>query len=192
MKFLPKIAIIFTLVAGALFLGTKLSVKAQQTSSTWSQCSDGGQIERCETYDCPQGDTNGDGKCSLLDNGARLVDARSDPFCGNPTSGCGQVYYYKKNSTQACADRIKKEGTCNLDLSKANLPREVVSTSTPTPTSTPTATPTSSPIATATASATPKGGGDTLPKTGPSPWLGLFFIPLGFLGIYLYERGREA
>src|SRR3990167_1946104 len=151
-----------------LVLALPGAVRAQGVNTSWSQCTDGRVIVRCETYDCPKGDTNNDGKCTLTDTDARLTDARNDSFCANPISGCGQVHYFPGGSGSSCLVRVEESGL-SCDLYAVANP-----TFTPTPTATPraTATPTASP------SATPVGlggGGDSeLPKTGPEHvWVGL-------------------
>jgi hypothetical protein len=157
---------------------------AQETG--WSNCPDGEKIARCETYDCPKGDTNKDGVCNLSDDGARYSDSRNDSFCSNPTSGCGEVRYYKSGAQTACTIRIKESGS-NCDLYNAGNP--VFSSPTPTPVSTPKPTfkpvPTSTPKAIALASQS-----STLPETGPELFVNLFLIATGILGIYIYERYR--
>src|SRR3989344_4379649 len=85
------------------FLGRQIvSVSAQGTSS-WTQCADGRVIVRCESYDCPSGDTNRDGKCKTADNGARLTDARNDSVGANPRSGCGEMRYVAANESNTCS-----------------------------------------------------------------------------------------
>ncbi|RJR29030.1 PKD domain-containing protein [Candidatus Microgenomates bacterium] len=106
-------------------------IYAQNSSSDFSKCQDGRSIVRCETYDCPNGDTNNDGKCSLSDNGARLTDARNDSFCANPISGCGQVQYYATSQAESCSTRVE-ENNNNCNLYSASTP-----TFTPKPSATP-------------------------------------------------------
>lgn len=72
-------------------------------------CKDNRQIVRCQTYDCPLGDTNKDGRCTLEDDSARLTDARNNPLCANPPSGCGEVLYFAVNDNSACGIRVKQE-----------------------------------------------------------------------------------
>lgn len=182
LSLLPVIALLFV---------SSNSVRAQ---SSWQECPDGKQIVRCETYDCPQGDTNNDGSCTLEDQGAKYADAKNNSFCANPISGCGEVRYFATDTTQACAIRVK-ENTNNCSLYNAGKPN--FSTPTPNPTVTPrptvsSGTKTPSPSPTSTTSGT-KGGEATnsaekLPDTGPSFLQTLFLISLGFLGIYIYEK----
>lgn len=101
------------------------------SAQTWAQCTDGSSISRCETYDCPQGDTNNDGSCSLDDTDSRLTDVRNDSFCANPISGCGEVRYYGSNSSDACSVRVEQTGN-NCNLYTVGSP-----TFTPVPTGTP-------------------------------------------------------
>lgn len=116
----------------ALFVGVS-SAWAQDSASDFSQCRDGSSIVRCETYDCPRGDSNNDGVCSLTDVGARLTDARNDSFCANPISGCGQVNYYSATNNSACSIRVE-ETVNNCDLYNAGTP---TFSSRPSPTPTP-------------------------------------------------------
>jgi hypothetical protein len=165
------------------------SVNAQ-TTSYWSQCTDGASIVRCETYNCPNGDSNKDGVCDLKDSNATLSDTRNDSFCANPPSGCGQVLYYAQNQNLSCAVRVKQnENSCNLY--KAGNPN--FTSPTPAPTLAPTATPvsrlSSSPVA--TASAKPTTTKTTLPKTGAELWVSIFLAGLGMYGLYLYEKPRR-
>lgn len=153
-------------------------------SSSWSQCTDGRVITRCETYDCPKGDTSRDGRCSLADTDARLTDARNDSFCVNPISGCGQVHYYPSSASSACLVRVE-ELPQNCDLYAVANPSFTPS---PTPTSTPTATPSATPV-----SGIGGGGDSELPKTGPGHmWIGAFVLLLGAAGVYLYEKYKVA
>lgn len=180
-----KISILTAIV---LLFASSSAVSAQ----TWSQCRDGRSIVRCETYDCPQGDTNNDGRCTLLDSGARLTDARNDSFCANPISGCGQVHYFPSGSSEACIVRPEENSQMSCDLYAVAEP-----VFTPQPTTSPR--PTSSPVATSSArpTSTPttgKGGGDSeLPKTGPEHiWIGAAVLLLGAAGVYLYEKYKTV
>jgi hypothetical protein len=173
-----------TIILGILGIIFYFLLAQNASAQTWSQCADGSAIARCETFDCPNGDTNGDGECTLADQGARLTDARNDSFCANPISGCGQVHYYKATSSNRCAIRVKETGNnCNLySVSTPNF--TPVPSVTPRPTmskSSPTSTPT------ATGSATTKGG---LPETGPSLLTTVLLGAMGLFGIFLYERFR--
>ena len=167
------------------FMLGSTAVARAQTQNTWSQCTDGRQISRCETYDCPKGDSNKDGKCTLTDEGARLTDARNDSFCANPISGCGQVHYYPSGSSTACNVRVAETDT-NCNLYAVSEP-----TFTPKPTAKPTAT--ASSVASTT---TTKGGLDVdnqLPSTGPEHiWIGLAVLLMGAAGIYLYEKYKTV
>lgn len=187
MKNSRKLLLPFSLL---VFLIQPSGALAQGVATTWSQCNDGRAITRCETYNCPQGDTNKDGRCTLSDTNAKLTDARNDSFCANPISGCGQVHYYPSGAAGACLERVEEAGN-NCDLyAVANPTFTPVATSTPTPTGT--ARPTASP--TASASATPivqKGGDSELPKTGPEDYWPVFVIlGLGAAGVYLYEKHK--
>lgn len=155
--------------------------------SSWSQCTDGRAIVRCETYDCPEGDTNRDGRCTLTDDDARLTDARNDPFCANPISGCGQVHYYPAGSASSCLERVEEAGL-NCDLYAVATPSFTPS---PTTTARATVTPTPSPRASATPTASPVGGDRQLPKTGPeNTWIIFGILIAGGIGIFLYERHK--
>lgn len=113
-----------------------------QAESSWEKCDNGSTVVHCETYDCPQGDTNKDGKCTTTDKGARITDSRNDSLCINPASGCGQVLYFPANSANSCLVRVEETNN-NCDLSNPTptvTPRPTAtaaSSSTPKPTSTP-------------------------------------------------------
>lgn len=183
-----KIIINTAILVIALLVASAPVAKAQ----SWSQCTDGRSISRCETYDCPKGDTNKDGKCTLEDTDARLTDSRNDSYCANPISGCGQVLYYPSGASEACVVRPQESKSRECDLYALAEP-----SFTPQPTSSPRATtPTPSPkqTATPTPSATAKSGGDSeLPKTGPEHvWLGALVVLLGAAGVYIYEKHKLA
>lgn len=187
MNSLPK-STLFVAVTLAMLTMFAQPLAAQNTGSSWSQCTDGRAIARCETYDCPRGDTNRDGRCTLTDTDARLTDARNDSFCANPISGCGQVHYYPSGSSAACLERVEESGL-NCDLYAVANP-----TFTPTPTTTatprPTGTPTTSPTATPIVA---KGGDSELPKTGPEHiWLGAVVVLVGAAGIFLYDKYKTV
>lgn len=157
--------------------------------SYWNQCGNGTPIVRCETYDCPQGDTNKDGRCNLNDDRAKLQESKNDAFCANPLSGCGEVLYYTQDSVNSCAIRVK-ENQNNCDLYKAGNPNI-----TPSPTASATATPrpSSTPLnrfGDATASPTAKPA-TTLPKTGPALWISIGIALLGVYGLYVSEKGQN-
>lgn len=162
-------------------------------AQSWSQCTDGRNISRCETYDCPKGDTNKDGKCTLEDTVARLTDSRNDSYCANPISGCGQVQYFPSGASQACVVRPEESNQQNCDLYAVAEPSFTPQpTASPKPTSSATTSPTSS--ARPTSSPTTKGGGDSeLPGTGPEHvWLGALVLLVGVAGVYLYEKHKLA
>lgn len=174
--------LLFVFVVGSLSVG----VANAQTTTYWSQCVDGASIVRCETYNCPNGDTNQDGICDLKDTRATLSDTRNDSFCANPPSGCGQVLYYAQNQGLSCAVRVKQnENSCNLY--KAGNP--TFATASPAPTVIPTATPVSRLNSSPVASAKPTN--TTLPKTGAELWVSIFVAALGMYGLYLYEKPRR-
>jgi hypothetical protein len=58
-------------------------------------CPDGSgrTITWCATWNCPNGDTNGDSQCTTDDTGASYSVGTGNA-CGNPGSGCGQIDYY--------------------------------------------------------------------------------------------------
>jgi len=160
-------------------------VFAQSVNTSWSQCTDSRSIARCETYDCPEGDTNKDGKCTLTDDSARLTDARNDSFCANPISGCGQVHYYPSSSQEACLVRVEEQTNCDLyAIASPNF------TPNPTPTASPRSTSAASPSATPVSD---KGGDRELPKTGPEHiFMGAFVLLLGAVGVYLFEKYKTV
>ncbi len=179
------IALATTLFIGSLSVG----VVSAQTTTYWSQCADGASIVRCETYNCPKGDTNQDGVCDLKDSAATVSDSRNDSFCANPPSGCGQVLYFAQSQGLSCAVRVKQnENSCNLY--KAGNP--TFASPTPVPTVIPTSTPVSRLNASAVPTATTKPtSGTTLPKTGAELWVSIFIAGLGMYGLYLYEKPRK-
>ena len=179
------------IISLVLLLVGAQSVSAQ--GSSWSQCQDGSAIARCETYDCPQGDTNKDGRCTLADSGGRLTDARNDSFCANPISGCGQVHYYPGGATNACLTRVEENSQETCDLYAVATPNF-----TPQPTATASPRTTSTPQPTATVSGTTtkggiEGGDKELPKTGPEHiFVGAFVLLLGAAGVYLFEKYKTV
>lgn len=177
-----KKLIYFIFVFLILFIGRPVRFALAQSTSYWSQCTDGASIVRCETYNCPNGDTNNDGRCTAQDTKAELTESRNDSFCANPASGCGEVLYYADKQNSACAVRVK-ESTNNCDLYKASTPNFGNATSTPTATPKPTATTklNSSPVPTVKPV-------KTLPKTGPALWASIVIAALGIYGFYLYEK----
>lgn len=182
-KLKTLLVLVLALILGILVSGLP-KTKAQNQNNidveaTWSVCPDGsGSIVRCATYNCPKGDTNGDGACTIADEQAKLTDLRNDPLCSNPPSGCGQVYYYNKSGS-ACANRIKDTQSCKI--SSASAP---VFATEPTSTPTPTPTPQKQSSNEATNSTT------TLPKTGPSIFTFVFLSAAAFVGIYFYKKFR--
>lgn len=146
--------------------GFVASLRAQ---SEWDICPNGATIVRCETYNCPQGDTNGDGSCTLSDNGASLTSARNDSLCANPISGCGEVRYYGAGGQSACGVRVKQDLTnCNLynpgDPDSSPIPRVGESPSPlPTTTTTPTPSPSPSPFISCNALNAEPGNVDSVP-----------------------------
>lgn len=107
-------AVLFLIAGMFVFFATDISA-----ANSWDQCNDGSTVVRCETYDCPQGDTNKDGECTLDDTGARISDIRNDSLCANPLSGCGEVHYYPAQSSQSCQVRVS-ETNSSCDLYQTN------------------------------------------------------------------------
>lgn len=130
LRLLIKTVIMLTPIIA--IIGGFLLAETASAQGTFSQCTDGREIARCETYDCVKGDTNGDGKCSLADEDARLVDARNDSFCAAPVSGCGVVQYYASGERATCAVLVQ-ESINNCDLYSVDDPNFP----SPTPTATP-------------------------------------------------------
>jgi len=133
-RILQTVEYIFAFSALVLFL-TLIGANEVRAQSVWDQCTDGRSISRCETYDCPRGDTDGNGTCDLNDTDARLTDVRNDSFCSNPLSGCGEVRYFASGDSNSCSVRVE-ENDNNCDLYNVASP-----TFTPAPTATPTPTP---------------------------------------------------
>lgn len=190
MKIAKKLTLILSLAA-ATTLGYAASARAQNLGSDWANCpDDSGEIVRCATYNCPKGDTNGDGTCTIADEDAKLTDLRNDALCSNPPSSCGQVYYYNSDG-KACADRIKETDTCEIGEEQNPIfgNSDEGDELTPTPTMTPTSTPTP------TISET-KGGKEatdepeTLPKTGPATTSLIFLALSAGSGLYIYTKNK--
>lgn len=185
------------LIFGLALIGVmSFSAPALAEDAFWNQCGNGSTIVRCETYDCPRGDTNRDGRCSLSDTDAKLQEAKNDAFCANPLSGCGEVEYFTAGSGNSCAVRVK-ETKNNCDLYSASNPNFATATSSPT--ASPTPRPSASPTPTVTASATPTAsasattkGGETLPDTGPVLWISMAVAALGVYGLFLSDRSKNA
>lgn len=140
-----------------------------QTQTSWAQCPSGEEIVRCQTFDCPQGDTNKDGVCDLKDEKARLTDARNDALCANPTSGCGQVNYFSSGANNACSVRVKENGN-SCDLYKAVDPNFT----TPVPTRSPSSSP--KPTTTPRPTSSPASKGGQLPDTGAGEYAALALV----------------
>lgn len=181
---MQKIIFLISILFGLTFVP---SVFAQGTTY-WSSCSDGATIVRCETYNCPNGDTNGDGRCTAQDRLAEMTESRNDSFCANPQSGCGEVLYYASNQKNSCAIRVK-ENTNNCDLYKASTPN-FGSTATPVATVSPTVAPVSR-LSTVSPSATPISTPKNLPKTGPALWISMFIAGIGVYGFHHYGKGSH-
>lgn len=175
-----------------LFVAFLLAISKNLSAADWSQCPDSSPIMRCQTYNCPDGDTNGDGDCSLEDSRAKLTDYRNDALCANPPSGCGVVHYYRDGQANSCVVRVKEnENNCNLY--NASSPVFESSTSTPKPTATPKSnsfktkgeqTANSTPKTKPTSSPSTKGGQE-LPETGPQHIIIGMALLLGFGGAAL-------
>jgi hypothetical protein len=159
----------------------------------WNQCGGGNSIVRCETYDCPQGDTNGDGRCTLSDTDAKFQESKNDAFCANPLSGCGEVLYFSANESSQCALRVK-ENQNNCSLYKASNP-SFASSSSPTPTPQSSSVPSPMPSATPKVTlptATPSGRLKTLPKTGIELWVSIVVAGIGIYGLYLGDKIKNS
>ncbi len=167
------LSIVATAVLLSFYVATKTVLA--QTPTSWAQCPSGNEIVRCQTFDCPLGDTNKDGICDLKDEKARLTDARNDALCANPTSGCGQVNYFPSGSDNACSVRVK-ENNNNCNLYKAADPKFALPTPSPSPSLQPVASPKPSP------SAPPEAR--ELPDTGPGKLAVLAFMGM-FVGLTL-------
>lgn len=171
MTFVKEISFILILFV-LLFMSASWASAADEA---WSVCPNKAEIARCETINCPQGDTNSDGKCTLADANAELTDARNDALCANPTSGCGQVNYFEKGQAQACSTRTK-ESNFNCSLYSVSELKPTTKPS-PTPTATPVAKPQTKKI---------------LPETGPSGMINLSLAVLGLAGFATFLRFRHA
>jgi hypothetical protein len=78
--------IVLTLAVG---VGTFLALNNQnpQKKAAYENCPDGSAITWCAHFECPNGDTDGDRRCGLGDDGAT-----QGGDCG--TGGCGQTDFY--------------------------------------------------------------------------------------------------
>ena len=70
----------------------------------------------CATFNCPKGDTTGDGECNVDDDGASYTTGGTS--CPNPSSGCGQVDYYSGGTPgqswdQYCGHTFLKFDKCD-------------------------------------------------------------------------------
>lgn len=175
-----EILMLFIVIAG-LFVAFLLAMSKSLSAADWSQCPDSSPIVRCQTFNCPEGDTNKDGTCSLADDRAKVTDYRNDALCANPPSGCGVVHYYSDGQTNACVIRVK-ENENNCDLYNASNP--VFVTATPKPTATPKSNNFETPTTTPTSSPSTKGG-EKLPETGPEHLIIGMALLLGFGGAAL-------
>src|SRR5690606_23360017 len=90
-------------------------------------------IRWCVTLDCPNGDTNGDNRCTVDDGGGYTQEYNSGPFCNYPRSGQGDINIYSGGQSQI--DWNTYCGTTYKYLTSGSVP-----TSTPVPTLTPTPT----------------------------------------------------
>lgn len=170
-----------------LFIGRPVKFVLAQSTSYWSSCQDGASIVRCETYNCPKGDTNGDGRCTTSDQDAELTESRNDSFCANPVSGCGEVLYFAANENNSCAVRVK-ENNPNCNLYKASTPNfGVTQTAAPTPTATPVSRLNTSPVPTVK----PSSGSSNLPNTGPALWVSMIIASIGVYGFHHYGKKSE-
>lgn len=182
---MKKLLAIFSLVS-LIWVLLPVSFARAQSTSYWSSCSDGETIVRCETYNCVNGDTNNDGRCTVADKGAELTESRNDSFCANPASGCGEVLYFASNKNNSCAVRVK-ENNNNCNLYTASTPNFGGATIVlPTPTPTPVSRLNTSPVPSSKPVLV-----KTLPKTGPALWLSMIVAAVGVYGFHHYGKDSK-
>lgn len=121
------------------------------TGGTPTGCPGNQPVTWCSTFTCPNGDTNGDGQCTLLDTGA-TENRQAGSSCANPFS-CGQVdFYYGDigNFNNFCYYTFINLINCTGGSASSSVP---VSTPSSSATSTPASTPSS--VASSAVSSTP-------------------------------------
>ncbi len=129
----------------------------------------------CATFNCPQGDTTGDGECNVDDSGASYTTGVGRS-CPNPASGCGQVDIYSAEPSGSNWGSYCGYTFLNLDCgsqeSPTPTPRVTPSPTprvTPSPTPTPRVTPSPTPTPRVTPSPTPSITPTPTPRVTPSP-----------------------
>lgn len=129
--------------------GSTGSSSTTSTGGAPTGCPNNQPVTWCSTFTCPNGDTNGDGQCTLLDTGA-TENRQAGSGCANPFS-CGQVdFYYGDigNFNNFCYYTFLNLINCTGGSASSSAPAS-------TPTSSVTSTPASSSIASTATSSTP-------------------------------------
>lgn len=86
----------FVMLLGGMVAALHLSQQSQEIRQQASVENCGGRAVACATFNCPNGDTNGDGQCTTADEGANNPGMSSGTGCGAPSSGCGQTDLYTR------------------------------------------------------------------------------------------------
>jgi len=159
---------------------------AQSPDQFGRACRDGQEIVQCQTFNCPFGDTNGDGNCNLSDRGAELQSARKDGLCANPASGCGEIHYFPAGTSGACGVRVKENSQETCDLYNAADP-QFAPVSAPSSSAKNLFTPVPDPAQDVTKGGEPV---ETLPETGAEIFLGLGALVAVVVGKHLYESSE--
>ncbi len=117
----------------------------------------------CATFNCPQGDTTGDGECNVDDSGASYTTGVGRS-CPNPASGCGQVDIYSAEPSGSNWGSYCGYTFLNLDCGSQESPTPTPRV-TPSPSPTPGVTPSPTPRVTPSPSPTP----GVTPSPSPTP-----------------------
>lgn len=93
------VLLIGAFAGGAFFLTQRTSNLAEnlddRSRAGEGSCPDGsGNAAWCATWNCPNGDQNGDGQCTSDDGAGPSIGGGAG--CGAPSSGCGQTDVYKE------------------------------------------------------------------------------------------------
>lgn len=129
--------------------------QCQNTGGTGGLCGSD-PVNWCATFQCPNGDTDGDGTCNPTPHGSYAGDTgatyttHSGSSCSAPTN-CGQVDYYRagpegQNWDAYCTHQYLKLTDCGTGTPTSTPTASPTPTRIPTSTPTPIPTPTSTPI----------------------------------------------
>jgi len=116
---------------GAMGGDTNTSVTGGSANSGSGGCPNGGDAISCTTWNCPNGDTDGNGECTAADSGASFT-ITSGTSCSNPPSGCGQIDFYTAQASTSWSAKQWDDYYCGYSFLNLNC-----SPSTPPPTNPP-------------------------------------------------------